>query len=142
MTIGGLGLTGTIVSVTLNLTSLENSEFITRKKIVKSIEESKRIILEDSKKLSYVYTWNRADNLKNFGEGIVFQNEVESNSKTFKEFKETKNHFNPSIIPLWNKYSIKLVNSVFLSLINRFSKKEKRRILLVIFPFYGKRKIF
>ena len=56
LTIGGLGLTGTIVNVTLDLTSLENSEFVTRKKIVKSIEESKRIILEDSKKLSYVYS--------------------------------------------------------------------------------------
>ncbi len=142
LTIGGLGLTGTIVSVTLNLISLENSEFITRKKIVKSIEESKKIILDDSKKHSYVYTWNRADNLKNFGEGIVFQNEVKSNSNKFKEFKETKNYFNPSIIPFWNKYSIKLVNSVFQA-INKFSKKEKNENFLnVIFPFYGKEKYF
>ena len=142
LTIGGLGLTGTIVSVTLNLTRLENSEFVTRKKIVKSIEESKRIILEDSKKLSYVYTWNRADNLKNFGEGIVFQNEVESYSNTFKEFKETKNQFYPTIIPLWNKYSIKLVNSVFQA-INKFSKKKKKENFLnVIFPFYGKERYF
>ena len=142
LTIGGLGLTGTIVSVTLNLISLENSEFITRKKIVKSIKESKKIILDDSKKHSYVYTWNRADNLKNFGEGIVFQNEVKSNPNKFKEFEETKNYFNPSIIPFWNKYSIKLVNSLFQA-INKFSKKEKNENFLnVIFPFYGKEKYF
>lgn len=142
LTIGGLGLTGTIVTVTLKLTSLENSEFVTRKKIVKSIEESKRTILEDNKKNSFIYTWNRADSLKNFGEGIVFQNEVKSNSNIFKEFKESKNHFYPSFIPLWNKYSIKLVNSIFLA-INKFSTNEKKEdFLSVIFPFYGKERYF
>ena len=43
---------------------------------------------------------------------------------------------------MWNKYSIKLVNSVFQA-INKFSKKEKKESFLnVIFPFYGKERYF
>ena len=43
---------------------------------------------------------------------------------------------------MWNKYSIKLVNSVFQA-INKFSKKKKKENFLnVIFPFYGKERYF
>ena len=38
LTIGGLGLTGTIVNVTLDLKEIDNTQFITKKKIIKSVE--------------------------------------------------------------------------------------------------------
>lgn len=142
LTVGGLGLTGTIVSVTFNLANIESSKFITQKKEVDSIKDSKEIILNKSKDLSFIYTWNRADNLKNFGKGFVYKNQITESPSTFENFKEVKNKFKPFLIPLWNKYSINIVNTLYLK-INQLSKsKYKDDFLNVIFPFYGKENYF
>ena len=142
LTIGGLGLTGTIVSITFNLADIQSSNFITQKKKVNSVNESKKIILEDNKDLSYIYTWNRADNLKSFGKGIVYKNYIDEAPNTFKNFKEIKNNFRPFFLPLWNKYSINIVNFFYLK-INKLSKsRRKEKFLNVIFPFYGNESYF
>ena len=111
LTIGGLGLTGTIVSVTFELLELESDEFITTKKPVKSVEECQKIIMESSNKSSFVYSWHRAENIKNFGRGFLFEN---SNKKKFqkglKKLVDKKIKFSPLFFPLWNKFSISLAN--------------------------------
>ena len=142
LSIGGLGLTGTIVSVTFNLTNIESTNFITQKKKVNSIKESKKFILEDSKDLAYIYTWNRADNLKSFGKGLVYKNVSDKTSNVFKNFKKIKNKFRPFVFPLWNRYTLNIINSLYLK-INQLSKTEQRdNFLNVIFPFYGKESYF
>ena len=142
LSIGGLGLTGTIVSVTFNLTDIESTNFITQKKKVNSIKESKKFILEDSKDLAYIYTWNRADNLKSFGKGLVYKNVSDKTSNVFKNFKKIKNKFGPFVFPLWNRYTLNIINSLYLK-INQLSKTEQRdNFLNVIFPFYGKESYF
>lgn len=142
LTVGGFGLTGSIVSVTFNLCDIESSKFVTNKKEVNSVKESKDIVVHDSKDNSYIYTWNRADNLKNFGKGLVFKNSVDENAHNFKGFKKVKNKFKPFLFSLWNKYSINIVNSIYLR-INQLSKsEEKDKFLNVIFPFYGKENYF
>ena len=40
LTLGGIGLTGTIVSVTFNLTEIENSKFLTKKIISKIVNKN------------------------------------------------------------------------------------------------------
>ena len=50
LTIGGLGLTGTIVSITLNLQDITNSRFTTIKNTVGSLRECIKIIKEKSAK--------------------------------------------------------------------------------------------
>jgi len=142
LSIGGLGLTGTIVSVTFNLTNIESTNFITQKKKVNSIKESKKFILEDSKDLAYIYTWNRADNLKSFGKGLVYKNVSDKTSNVFKNFKKIKNKFRPFVFPLWNRYTLNIINSLYLK-INQLSKTEQRdNFLNVIFPFYGRESYF
>ena len=142
LSIGGLGLTGTIVSVTFNLTDIESTNFITQKKKVNSIKESKKFILEDSKDLAYIYTWNRADNLKSFGKGLVYKNVSDKTSNVFKNFKKIKNKFGPFVFPLWNRYTLNIINSLYLK-INQLSKTEQRdNFLNVIFPFYGRESYF
>ena len=142
LTIGGLGLTGSIVSVTFNLINIENSKFDTKISRVNSIRDSKSAILDGSKDYSYIYTWNRADNLKNFGEGIVYKNYVAKNSNIFEKFKKAKNNFKPFFFCLWNKYSIKMANSIYLK-VNQLSKPEQKEdFLSTIFPFYGKENYF
>ena len=142
LTIGGIGLTGTIVSVTFELTEIKSSKFITKKKEVNSVEDSLKFILDESKDASYTYTWNRADNLSNFGKGIVYKNYLDQNLNNFEKLKEEKNQFKPFIFPMWNKFSINIINSLYLKL-NKLTKSEKNENFLnVIFPFYGKENYF
>ena len=142
LTIGGIGLTGTIVSVTFELTEIKSSKFITKKKEVNSVEDSLKLILDESKDASYTYTWNRADNLSNFGKGIVYKNYLDQNLNNFEKLKEEKNQFKPFIFPMWNKFSVNIINSLYFKL-NKLTKSEKNENFLnVIFPFYGKENYF
>ena len=137
LTIGGLGLTGSIVSVTLKLITIRGPRFVTQKKIVKSIKEIKKIIIYSKQEPSYIYTWNRADDLKKFGEGVIYQNFEEKNFNSFQKFKKIKNNFKPLVFSLWNKYSINFINFLYLKM-NELTRSEiKEDFLKVIFPFYG-----
>lgn len=141
LTMGGIGLTGTIVNVTFQLEKIESQKFITIKKYIKDIDGCLKLIKE-SKKFEFIYSWNRADSLKLFGEGIVFKNKILKKNDNFKPLNATERKFRPFIFPIWNKYSIKIINEIYLKL-NQFSKKEKNEDFLnVIFPFYGKESYF
>ncbi len=142
LTIGGLGLTGTIVNVTLNLKVIDNTQFITKKRAIKSVEDCNEII-NNNNNSSYIYSWHRADRIKNFGEGIIFENVI--NKKSIVNFKSLKdNHYklSPFLFPIWNKLSIKLTNFGYFYL-NRFGKKlRNENFLKVIFPFYSNESYF
>ena len=144
LTIGGIGLTGTIVSVTLQLQEIESSKFLTKKEIVKNVSECKKLIKENNKDC-FIYSWNRADNLNSFGKGFVFKNQIIKKKKEiddFKDFKIMKGRFKPFVFSLWNIYSLKIVNLIYLQ-ITKFSKAEKiEDFLNVIFPFYNKENYF
>ncbi len=142
LTIGGLGLTGTIVKITFNLTNIENTLFITKKKKIKSVEECNKVI-SNYNNSSYFYSWHKADNIKNFGEGIIFENIIDKKKIIdFKGFKDKNYKLKPFLFPVWNKLSIKLCNLLYLYL-NRLSTEEKTESFLkVIFPFYSKESYF
>jgi len=100
------------------------------------------MILQENENSSFIYSWNRADNIKNFGKGIIYKNYINNNSKVFRTFKEYKNNFRPFFIPVWNKYSISFINFIYFK-INQLTKPEKKEdFLSVIFPFYGKESYF
>ena len=142
LTIGGIGLTGTIISVTFELLDLPSSNFVTEKQDVENIKDCKKIILEKNDKPSFIYTWNRADNFKHFGKGIVYKNYIDSKSSISEISEIRNNNFKPLPIPLWNKYSLRIANFFYYK-INKLSKtKKKEKFLNVIFPFYGKENYF
>ena len=142
LTLGGIGLTGTIVSVTFNLTEIENSKFLTKKIEVKNLEECKKLILEKDQNMPFIYSWNRADDLKNFGKGFVYKNYIDKKGEKFDGFQKLKNNFKPSLIPIWNKFSIKVANLLYYK-INQITRSEKKENFFnTIFPFYGKEKYF
>ena len=142
LTIGGIGLTGTIVNVTFKLLKTKSRKFVTKKLAVNTIEECKNKILQESANSSFIYSWNMADNLKNFGKGIVYKNYVDDSMNDFKQFEECKNNFKPFFIPLWNKYSISFINFIYLKLNYLTKSKKKEDFLSVIFPFYKKENYF
>jgi hypothetical protein len=142
LTIGGIGLTGTIVNVTFKLLKTKSRRFVTKKLAVNTIEECKNKILQESANSSFIYSWNMADNLKNFGKGIVYKNYVDDSMNDFKQFDECKNNFKPFFIPLWNKYSISFINFIYLKLNYLTKSKKKEDFLSFIFPFYRKENYF
>ena len=141
LTIGGLGLTGTIISVTFKLEEIHNFNFLTIIKEVKSISETIDF-LETSDKKNLIYSWNTLDltsDLKSFGKGIIFENKIdEKNSlNSFKQIKYThKKRLSP--LKLWNNLTIKCFNYLFIKY-QKYKKNVYRDSFSnVIFPFYNK----
>ena len=141
LTVGGLGLTGSIINVTLNLTEIKSTKFITKIRKVSSIKECQNIISKENN--SYIYSWHRADNIEKFGEGVVYENQIDnSNQEKFKKLNEYNHNFKPFLFSLWNRYSISLINKIYHFVNVNKKKEETEDFVKVIFPFYGKEKYF
>jgi decaprenylphospho-beta-D-ribofuranose 2-oxidase len=143
LTIGGFGLTGTIIDVTFNLIDFKGFSFETSIEQTKSSMDTIKKINNNTKTENFVYSWNRADN-KNFGKGFIFQNRINSEVKNIKfekiQFKRPKKL---TLINLWNDYTINIFNNVFFNY-HKFIKKNNYSDTFksVIFPFAGKEKYF
>ena len=144
LTIGGYGLTGTIVSVTLKLIDFEGFNFQTTINKISSINESVKFIKNNKEKNNLIYSWNRIDpNSRNFGDGLIFCNSVnskksENNSDMMKTDRPRflKNFFR---FCFWNKLSVKTFNYFFLNYYIHLKKNVyKDNFSNVIFPFLGK----
>lgn len=144
LTIGGYGLTGTIVNVTLKLIDFSGYNFKTTIQKTKSITETADFIKSNDRENSLVYSWNRSNtNAGNFGDGLIFCNSVNTNNKT-KNFNI--NNFKKSIFfnkvinfCVWNKMSIKFFNYIFYNYYSLFKKNNYNdNFNNVIFPFLGK----
>jgi decaprenylphospho-beta-D-ribofuranose 2-oxidase len=146
LTIGGLGLTGSIINITFNLAEIKSKTFLTKKTKVSSLKESINMIVEKSKKKdTFIYSWNIAST-ENFGKGIIFENIVNEEADDKEKnnqinIKSKKNYF-AQPFPIWNKYSIKLVNKLFYYLNTDIKKNTEENFQKVIFPFYGKENYF
>ena len=143
LTIGGFGLTGTIIDVTFNLIDFKGFSFETSIEETKSSMDTIKKIKDNTIIENFVYSWNRADS-KNFGKGFIFQNRINSEVKNIKfekiQFKRPKKL---TLINLWNDYTINIFNNVFFNY-HKFIKKNNYSDTFknVIFPFAGKEKYF
>ena len=141
LTIGGLGLTGTIVIVTFNLSDFFGTDFITS--ITKTVSVYETIkILENSKKYNnLIYSWNEINsNAKSFGQGLVFDSKINiTKNKIFNHLKVKERKKKIFFLNFWNKITIKFSNLSFFYY-TKYLKKNKYidQFEDVIFPFYGK----
>ena len=148
LTIGGFGLTGTIVSVTLQLNDSEGFNFETSTKKIYSITETIDFIKNNKEKNNLIYSWNRIEaNLKNFGDGLIFCNKIDSRKKEKKlempKFSKPRFLKNLSYFCFWNRSSVKIFNYLFINYYSYFRKKAyKDNFSNVIFPFLGKEYYF
>lgn len=144
LTLGGLGLTGTIVNVTLSLQTITSANFLTNKYEVLSLSECIKMVKQKSKnKKSFVYSWNMANNLSNLGKGIVFENIMSDDGKNINCNIPTKRKtFFKPFFSTWNKISIAVANKIYSQLHNLKKNKKKESFIDVIFPFYGKESYF
>jgi len=140
LTIGGFGLTGTIIAITLKLEEIKNFFFESTNEEVISVKDSVEKI-NTCYKENFLYSLNFLSlNKKNNSSGLLFREkgiEFENILDTETIFK-TKKKFEISI---WNYYSIKLFNRLLLYYF-KFKKKKIKNIYSVLFPFYGKESYF
>jgi len=141
LTIGGLGFTGTIISVTFKLEEIDNFNFLTTIKEVKSISETIDF-LETSDKKNLIYSWNTLDltsDLKSFGKGIIFENKIDEKN-SLNSYKQIKYTYKKRLYPLklWNNLTVKCFNYFFIKY-QKYKKNIYRdNFSNVIFPFYNK----
>ena len=139
-----MGLTGTIVAITFKLYDFKQKSFITTKQEVSSVNECIEKIKNGSSDNTFIYSWNRADSLKNFGKGFIFKNVVNKNSSNdFDKISQKKKTTNFSLpFNLWNKLNIKLANSIYMRYQGWGKKEINEDLCSVIFPFVGKESYF
>lgn len=143
LTLGGLGLTGTIVTVTLKLVKFNYHNFLTKRYEVNSIMQTINYLNKFKKnKNLLVYSWNDASSLKKFGRGFVYVSKpIASGFKKKIKLSFKKNFFNYEI-PFWNKYTSKIFNNLFF----RFQKIKKKECIdsfeKTIFPYAGNENYF
>ena len=149
LTLGGLGLTGSIVNITFRLLDLNNKSFTTKKIYVSSIPKCIKLLKsKSSENKSFVYSWNMADSINNLGKGIIFENipnpaeDEEENIRSINIPNKTFMNFSYFYFSLWNKISIKIVNRIFnyFHLLKKDGNKED--FTKVLFPFCGNESYF
>ena len=134
LTIGGLGLTGTIVSVTFALEKFSGF-FTTTKKLVKNLKET-ITELEGERSEKYLYSWHKPLSTKNFGKGIIFINTLGNDENVVLDNELNLNPKKTYSLRIWNRLTINLANFLFYS-INKRRLSENEVFQKVIFPFYG-----
>lgn len=144
LTIGGYGLTGTIVNVNLQLASFEGFEFETSIMKINSINEAINSIKNDKDKNNLIYSWNNATpRKKNFGHGLIFCNKIlpKKETKILDLIKASKPRFLKNLFHfcIWNNLSSKAFNYFFINY-HKYYKKEnfKDNFNNVMFPYLGK----
>ena len=146
LTIGGFGLTGTIVNVELQLIEMTGYDFTTTVEKVSSAKDAVNKICSRDFNNIFSYTWNKTTDNKNFGEGLIFNNRINDNKKNltinemrFKIDKINKHFF----FNLWNNYSIKLFQNVYFNYYKVFKNKTSHdNFENVMFPYSGKETYF
>ena len=146
LTIGGFGLTGTIVNVELELIEITGCNFTTT---IEKVSSAKDVVEKlNNKDFSnlFSYSWNKTSNIKKFGEGLIFNNKVNENEKNlpirkmnFKN-KSLNKHFT---FNLWNKYSIKFFQNLYYNYFTIYKNKTiNDNYENVLFPYAGKETYF
>jgi decaprenylphospho-beta-D-ribofuranose 2-oxidase len=146
LTVGGFGLTGSIVEVQFSLLDFLGNNFITEVVETKSTKDTLNKINQNNKSEIYSYSWNRSDNFKNFGKGLIFKNKINHNKKKdiSKKISLKMNNINNSLfLNIWNNYTIKFSQSVYHFFFKYLkSNSYEEDFQNVIFPFVGKELYF
>ena len=145
LTVGGLGLTGTIVAITFSLTELKSHRFETQIEEVISIQDCLKKIIKDNDNEFFTYSWNRADSLKNFGSGFIYKNKLENNkNKINGHLRKLSQKKISNFLPfsLWNTFTINIANNIYYITEKNKKNKSIEDLIQVIFPYVGKESYF
>ncbi len=138
LTIGGMGLTGIILSARLRLKKLSGGNMQIEKRFVKSAYEAVEIMQQECENYEYVYSWNNMNLTGDrFGQGVVyFEKYTAGNSKPVVY----RNKLNRSYrLPgLHNSTTIKLMCNIYYLLERMKNKNRSIGLAQGSFPIYNK----
>ena len=136
-TIGGLGLTGLILSATIKLIKVESQQVATQRQSFRSIEEYFELNSSNDNKFDYTVSW--VDFPSNKGKDIrgIYHSGNHSNELSNSQNNKNKNFvlalpFYPPI-SLVNNLSISILNSIYFRL-NKLSKNNLQHYRNFFFP--------
>lgn len=138
LSIGGMGLTGIILSAKLRLKKLPGKHLNIEKKFVANIYDAVKVMQEASDDYEYVYSWNNLNRTgKAFGEGVVYLEKYgPGNCSNIKYTnKLNKSYMLPSFHSRW---SISAMCRIYYLLEKIKSNKKNSDIINGSFPIYGK----
>jgi len=143
LTIGGFGLTGVILSVTIVLSRLQGNIVLRQKVKCRNLSEAVEKMFSSKNEYENVYSWNNLNiSGKNFGRGIIYLEKFHQGTLTqFNEYNYTRfntdfskktginfiNHFTAELI-CYLYYSKEFISPSFATI----------RIADSTFPIYGK----
>ena len=130
LTIGGLGLTGIIVTVKIKLTHIKSINF--NKKIIRFKNFFELINFLKKKNKKNLYSWHDGSNLDRC---LIFESEPIKINKLKKKNKSYKKKKYPTI-KIWNKFTIKLINNLFYNY-QILKKNKKEDFSQNLYPYYG-----
>ena len=146
LTIGGFGLTGTIVNVELELIEITGYNFTTTIEKVSSAKDAVEKLNKRDFTNLFSYSWNKTINKKRFGEGLIFNNKINENVKNLQIDKmhfKNKNLDRHFALNLWNKYSIKFFQNLYYNYFTIYKNKNNNdNFENVLFPYAGKESYF
>jgi decaprenylphospho-beta-D-ribofuranose 2-oxidase len=142
LTLGGFGLTGTIVSATLQLEPLPGYEVSTRVLPLVTLSDGFERMREAAEHCDFAYTWHDAAPIApSFGKGLLVEGEVLAGSRPGAEFKPRYRVLPPCgdqgrlPIAVWGGPMTSLLNGAFRAL-NRLQPERRRETLFdSLFPF-------
>lgn len=140
LTIGGMGLTGIILDITLQLQKVKHNGIRIDKKVVVNVYEGIQEIINSKNEYLNIYSWHDFHNKRNFGKGIIFlESYTDFDSSSSKVIDETKTINSDRIglpINLCNPFTQKIINNLFL-IKTLIKTNEKKDLLTSSFPIYG-----
>jgi decaprenylphospho-beta-D-ribofuranose 2-oxidase len=135
MTCGGFGLTGVIVSATLELTALPGTDVELTCKPVHTLSEAVERLAASTD--DFCYSWHDATPGKNFGRGLV-------NSARWipSEHGDPSLHYKPMSartraalpISLWNSLTVRCANALFYRINGKWRSRRRMNLLDAAFP--------
>jgi hypothetical protein len=143
LTIGGLGLTGIILDVTLIIEPLKGNSIEKSKVKCQNLFEALEIMKDQKDQYEYVYSWNNLNlSSKKFGEGFVYLEKFCNNVKSeiFTRYSDTITSENRQSLKLGmlNSFTIPIMCAVYYNQ-DRISKSlSVSGLEKSTFPIYGK----
>lgn len=142
-TCGGLGLTGIITKIALQLDELPSNTLSITPMSVENLSEASKIIKENSEN-DVLYSWHIGSTFLNFGKGIVRVGKFSKKSDSDTFIPKIKHMTSDNKLPpfsLWNNFSSSIINTI-----NRKIESNKgtitKSLFSGLFPFVDRASIF
>jgi decaprenylphospho-beta-D-ribofuranose 2-oxidase len=138
LTIGGMGLTGIVLSATLKIKKVPGLRLSVKLEKIRNVFEAVNLMQKNSPSFEYVYSWNNFNRYRhNFGKGYVYLEDYDTGNSSLVSFKDriSCSYKSPGI---QNPMFIRWMNEIYSLMGSLRNQKESISLSSGSFPIYGK----